>query len=415
MATPRALSTSILHTSVRRSVLIGLLVYTLTLLAGTTAQSQTFSVVHSFARVPLGFAPFGGLIQDARGNLYGTTNNGGGSGVGSVYKLTPGQSNWIMTALVEFEHGSNGYSPAARLTLGPDGAYYGTTVYGGDPGSCGGCGTIFRLNPAGLGRTVLYRFSGPDGSWPIGALTFDSTGAMYGTTETGGDTGSGTVFKLVRNGNQWTYSVIYNFDGARGWEPVAGVIVDSAGNLYGTTVNGGAGNSFGIVFELSPSSGGWSYQVLHTFSGSTDGAWPYGSLIMDAAGNLYGTTSGGGTGYGGTVFELSPSGNNWNYRTICDLATAGEGGEGPWDNVLMDEAGNLYGTTHGDGAYGQGSVFKLTPMNGEWVFTSLHDFNSSSDGANPVGDLMMDAHGNIFGTAWSGGPYGGGTVWEITP
>jgi uncharacterized repeat protein (TIGR03803 family) len=267
MTSPIEFSTSVLRTSLRKTALIGLLIYTLTLLAGTTTQAQTFEVIHSFARVPLGFSPYGGLVQDARGNLYGTTNNGGGDGVGSVYRLTHGQSGWIMTALVEFKHGGNGYSPAARLTLGPDGAFYGTTAYGGSQACGNGCGTIFRLNPTGLDRTVIYRFSDPpDGYLPLGALSFDSAGNMYGTTEAGGVGGNGTVFKLLRNGNQWTHSVIYNFDGADGWEPVAGVNVDSAGNLYGTTVAGGD-SDFGVVYELSPSSGGWSYRVLHSFSG----------------------------------------------------------------------------------------------------------------------------------------------------
>jgi uncharacterized repeat protein (TIGR03803 family) len=420
MTSPIAISSSALRTSLRKTAVTGLLVYTLTVLAGTTTQAQTFEVIHSFARVPLGFAPHGGLVQDARGDLYGTTNNGGGSGSGSVYKLTDGQSGWIMTALVVFEHDGNGYSPEARLTLGPDGAFYGTTMFGGYPGGCGGsgCGTIFRLNPAGLGRTVLYRFSDQHESyWPYGALSFDSAGNMYGTTGVGGTVGNGTVFKLVRSGNQWNYSVIYNFeDASKGWAPEAGVIVDSAGNLYGTTVNGGGTSSYGVVYELSPSAGGWSSRVLHSFSaGYNDGGWPEASLIMDAAGNLYGTTSGGGTGYGGTVFELSPSGNNWNYRTICNLATAGDGTGGPWDGVLMDAAGNLYGTTYDEGAYGQGSVFKVVQSNGDWSCYTIHDFNSPNDGANPIGDLMLDAHGNVFGTAWTGGPYGGGTAWEVTP
>jgi uncharacterized repeat protein (TIGR03803 family) len=414
MTSPVAFSTSVLRTSLRKTVLTGLLVYALTLLAGT-AQAQTFEVIHSFARVPLGFAPYGGLVQDARGDLYGTTNNGGGNGVGSVYKLTHGQSGWIMTALVEFRHNDgNGYSPAARLTLGPDGAFYGTTAFGGSQACGNGCGTIFRLNPTGLGRTVIYRFSGSDGSWPLGALSFDSAGNMYGTTETGGVGGNGTVFKLVRNGSQWTYSVIYNFDGADGWEPVAGVNVDSAGNLYGTTVAGGD-SDFGVVYELSPSSGGWSYRVLHSFSGDyDDGGWSYAGLIMDAAGNLYGAAMGGGTGNSGTVFELSPSGNNWNYRTICNLTGPGNL-PGPRGSLVMDAAGNLYGATYNDGAYGQGSVFKVVQSNGDWACFPIHDFNSPNDGANPIGDLMKDSHGNIIGTAWSGGPYGGGTVWEIIP
>lgn len=415
MISPIEFSTSVLRGSFRKTALTGLLIYMLTLLAGTTTQAQTFEVIHSFAELNLGFSPHGGLVQDARGNLYGTTNNGTEYGTGSVYELTHGQSSWIMNALVEFRRDGNGYSPAARLTLGPDGAFYGTTAYGGSQACGNGCGTIFRLNRASSGLTVIYRFSGQsDGSTPLGALSFDGAGNMYGTTQTGGVGGNGTVFKLIRNGNQWTHSVIYNFDGAEGWEPVAGVTVDSAGNLYGTTLAGGD-SGFGVVYELSPSSGGWSYRVLHSFSGGYgDGGWPEAGLIMDAAGNLYGAAKGGGTGYSGTVFELSPSGENWSYRTICNLTGPGNL-PGPRGSVVMDAAGNLYGATANDGAYGQGSVFKVVQSNGDWECYTIHDFNSADDGAVPIGDLMLDAHGNVFGTASLGGTYGGGTAWEVIP
>ena len=418
MSYPKPLFTSMLCRNVHALAWTTLLVCALTLIVEPTAQAQSLTVLHSFAHDRLGYEPYAGLIQDARGNLYGTTDNGGDGGVGSVYRVTRGQSDWVVTALAEFNHDGNGYGPQARLTVGPDGAYYGTTVYGGYPGGCGGmgCGTIFRFNLSNFSRTVIYRFSDSDGRWPYSEVTFDSAGNMFGTAVMGGAYGGGTVFKLVRNGNQWTHSDIYNFTGAAdGFEPVGGLIIDSAGNLYGTTVGGGT-CSCGVVFEVSPLEGGWSYQVLHNFDPQTDGGWPEASLIMDAAGNLYGTTSWGGPGVGGTVFELSPSGNIWNFSMIygfdnCDCPPF----EGPRGSVLMDVAGNLYGTTFGDGAYDQGSVFELTPTNDQWTFRSLHYFNSLQDGQNPVGTLLMDANGNLFGTTWFGGQYGVGTVWEITP
>jgi uncharacterized repeat protein (TIGR03803 family) len=418
MSYPKPLFTSMLRGNLHTLAWATLLVCVLTLIVEPTAQAQSLTVLHSFAHDRFGYEPYAGLIQDARGNLYGTTDDGGDGRVGSVYRVTQGQSGWVVTALAEFKHnGGNGYGPQARLTVGPDGAYYGTTVYGGYPGGCGGagCGTIFRLTLANS-WTVIYRFSDSDGRWPYSEVTFDSAGNMFGTAVQGGAYGGGTVFKLVRNGNQWTHSDIYNFTGgADGFEPVGGLIIDSAGNLYGTTEGGGT-CSCGVVFELSPLEGGWSYQVLHNFDPHTDGGWPLASLIMDAAGNLYGTTSDGGPGVGGTVFKLSPSGNIWNFSMIYGFD---EGGgplyQGPVGSVLMDVAGNLYGTTFGDGAYAQGSVFELMPTNGQWTFRSLHYFNSLQDGQYPVGNLLMDANGNLFGTTWLGGQYGAGTVWEIMP
>jgi uncharacterized repeat protein (TIGR03803 family) len=170
-----------------------------------------------------------------------------------------------------------------------------------------------------------------------------------------------------------------------------------------------------VVFELSPSAGGWTYRVLHTFTGAIDGEWPQTTFITDAAGNLYGTKSGGGPGGGGgTVFELSPSGGNWDFSTLYSLPTL-RGGDGPRGKLLMDAAGNLYGTSLTGGAYWQGLVFKLTPTNGGWQFTSLHDFQYPQEGMWPAGDLFLDASGNLFGTAAQGGDSGNGTVWEITP
>jgi uncharacterized repeat protein (TIGR03803 family) len=420
MSYPKPRFTSMLRRNVHTLAWATLLVCVLRLIVEPTAQAQSFSVLHSFAPNRLGYGPYAGLIQDARGGLYGTTNNGDApdGGVGSVYKLTHAQSGWTLTALVEFNHDGNGYGPQARLTLGPDGAMYGTTVYGGYPGGCGGqgCGTIFRLSLANFSRTVIYRFSDSDGYWPLSEVTFDSAGNLFGTAVMGGAYGGGTVFELVRNGNQWTHSDIYTFTGASdGGEPVGGLIIDSGGNLYGTTVSGGT-CACGVVFELSPLEGGWSEQVLHNFDSRTEGGWPEASLIMDAAGNLYGTASAGGSTNGGTVFELSPSGNTWNFTLIYALVETGyPGGGGPRGSVLMDAAGKLYGTTYADGAYVQGSVFELTPTNGQWAFISLHDFDSLQDGEYPVGNLLMDANGNLFGTTLFGGQYGVGTVWEITP
>lgn len=418
MANAKLLSTSILRGSPRQLVCITMLVYGFTLIAGPTAQAQTFTVLHSFTRLPTGFAPYAGLVTGATGSLYGTTNDNFNGG--SAYRVTHGQSGWVVSTLTEFHHDGNGYAPHSRLTLGPDGALYGTAEYGGTPGGCGGsgCGAIFRLNPsAAYSRTTIYRFSGPDGYWPFGELTFDRAGNIFGTTTNGGPLSGGTVFELVRNGSQWTQSVIYSFDGVSGGnQPWAGVIFDPAGNLYGTTNTGGSDCLCGVVYELSPSAGGWSYRELHEFHGSADGAWPEYSLIVDAAGNLYGTTSDRGPiGGSGTVFELSPSGDNWNLSTIYGFSGGDGSYPGPDGGVIMDASGNLYGTTYAEGFYGLGSVFKLTPTGSGWVYDPLYDFQPYQGGQYPIGNLLLDANGNLFGTASQGGDYGGGTVWEITP
>ncbi len=190
--------------------------------------------------------------------------------------------------------------------------------------------------------------------------------------------------------------------------PYGGVILDSAGNLYGTTVIGGVDNG-GVLFQLSQSGSGWTETVLHSFGGLNDGDGPVGGLIMDRQGNLYGTTA-SGPGYQnvGTVYELQPSGGSWTYSI---LPTSLSGFGGPEDALTMDAAGNLYATSYGGGSSTYGNVFRLTPSGGSWTYTNLHDFNGH-DGADPYGSVVLDAHGNVYGTTSS---FGYGEIWEITP
>jgi uncharacterized repeat protein (TIGR03803 family) len=400
----------------------------LLLLAGSTAvpaQSQTFTVLHEFTGGPDGYQPQDGLTSDAQGNLYGTTEQGGigyyAYGVG--FKLSKVHSNWVVSTLAEFGHDEDGYYPYAGVTFGPDVAIYGTTGSGGVGCGENGCGTLFRLTPPTnvprsiynpYSRTVIYRFSGPDGQTPLGRLIFDRAGNMYGTTSNGGPRGAGTIFQLTRNGSQWTMTVLYGFgDGFDGGQPWGELVMDAAGNLYGTNAQGGGLCYCGVVFELSPSAGGWNYQVLHTFVPAFDGGWPRAGLTMDAAGSLYGTTSTYGPNGGGTVFELSPTSGGWNFNII--YALSGGSGDGPAGALLIDSAGNLYGTTQLNGAYNEGSVFKLTPQSGAWAYTALHDFDVGDGGSEPKGNLLMDSSGNLYGMTSYGGRHGGGTVWEITP
>jgi len=359
--------------------------------------------------------------MDRLGNLYGTTS-AGGSGYGTVFELKRSGSGWTLTTIYTFTGGSDGADPLARVVIGPDGALYGTTFGGG--GGCGnnGCGTVFRLgcNTAICywKETVLHRFTGGiDGAQPLGDLVFDRAGNIYGTTKTGGLTnqcsglGCGTVFQLSHSNAIWTLNGLHQFGGGSdGTYPNGGVLFDASGNLYGTTLAGGS-DSFGTVFQLTPSGSGWTENILYNFQNQLDGDGPDAGLVLDGAGNLYGTTNMGGTGHGGTVFELTPSNGNWTFAVLCDLA----GTQGSMSNLYLDAAGNVYGTTVQDGAYLLGSGFKLTPSQGSWTYTSLHDFTGGDDGELPASSLVFDSSGNIYGTASYGGANGYGVVLEITP
>jgi len=391
-------------------------------------QAQTYKIIHDFAGTASdGAGPQAGVTIDAGGNFYGTA--------GVIYKLTNKNGNWIFSPLYEFKGGVDGSYPFAKLVIGPDGTFYGTTNdnYGQDCQTLNCFGTVFNLSPPPTvpktaltpwEETSLYHFHWfPDGAWPeVGPLVFDASGAIYGTTGSGGSHnciyGCGTVYKLAPSGQGYTESVIYTFTGqADGAFPYGSVAFDQAGNLYTTASSQGTNNG-GAIIELTPSTGGWTETTIHEFAPHTDGGAPIGGLILDKSGNLYGTTSAIGPYGGGTVFKLTPSGGSWDFKVLWAFG-GGPGNSGPWGNLLLDAAGNLYGTTNNDGFYGVGSAFKLTPSGNRWTYTTLHDFckdfPTCSDGAQPFSDLVMDADGNLYGTASIGGEYGYGVVFEITP
>lgn len=279
--------------------------------------------------------------------------------------------------------------------------------------------------------TVLHDFGGPggsDGALPsYSVLVFDQAGNIYGTTAWGGGggcggNGCGTVFKLSPTlRGQWSESILYTFTGGSdGSSPEGGVILDSAGNLYGTSAGGGTYNC-GTVFKLTPSGSGWVETTLHLFLGDGvgDGCVPASGLTFDASGSLYGATYRGGVLGGddgaGTVFELVPQPDgSWTEKVLWAF-TNGFANGGPLGRVTMDAAGNLYGSTNGGGTFGLGAVFRLTPSSGGWIYTSLHDFSGQDDGEFPVGNVLLDSNGDLYGTAVNGGLLGQGTVWEITP
>jgi uncharacterized repeat protein (TIGR03803 family) len=371
--------------------------------------------------------PYAGLIFDNAGNLYGTAELGGTNNQGTVFELTPNANGvWTQTVLYNFTGNADGGQPYGGLLFDSAGNLYGTTNFGGSTNCSQGCGTVFKLAPnsGGWKESVLYSFTGgSDGREPFARLLFDSRNNLYGTTLLGGNIGSvcsagcGTVFKLTPTSGGWTESVLYAFQGgADGASPYDGLTFDTAGNLYGTASAGGAAAS-GVVFKLTPGSSGWSENVIHTFGGGGDGKYPYGDLIFDTSGNLYGTAyQGGGHGYG-MVFELRPnSKGRWPEKVLHSFANTPAGN--PVAGLVMDSAHNLYGTTilgetESSCNGGCGTLFKLSSSAGAWSYKVIHRFGQGTDGYHPSGDLILDASGNIYGTTQAGGSSGSGTVFQI--
>jgi uncharacterized repeat protein (TIGR03803 family) len=394
------------------------------ILAGAPLRAQTYTVIHDFQDGLDGAKPNAGLTVDVAGNLYGTTP-GDNLCCGTVFKLNNTRDGWVVIPLYRFRGGNDGNSPGARVVFGPDGALYGTTEYGGGPGSPG---TIFKLWPAPhtsrsaysqWAETIVYRFTGgSDGASPwLTDLIFDVAGNIYGTSN-GGPYGAGAVFELTPTQQGWRETTLYDFTGqADGMYPVGTLIFDGSGNLYGTAGMGGGywhcfvGNTCGTVYELLPSVNGWTLTVLHAFRGGVDGGNPIGGLTVGSDGYMYGNTAWGGAQGGGTVFAL---GRPW----LDPYPLTGDSRDnytGPYASLTMDAAGNFYGTTFGDGAYNKGSVFKISAMNGYWSYQLLHDFLGGPDGAYPYGGVTLAPNGHLYGTASSGGSHNEGVVWEIVP
>ena len=434
-------------------------------LFATSLWASDETVLHSFGRgtdginAPNNWISQGSLIMDAAGNLYGTTTYGGihscydynrDTGCGTVFELSPNQDgSWTEKVLHSFGNGTDGVYPYGGLIFDAAGNLYGTTSQGGIHSNCyqgSTCGTVFELSPNGDGtwkEKVLHNFgNGTDGCVPYAGLIFDTAGNLYGTTSQGGihischNSGiyGGTVFELSpREGGGWTERLLHSFGAyRRSRYPTAALVFDAAGNLYGTADGGDTG--YGTVFELTPNQeGGWTELVRHNFGrGGADGYGPLGNLIIDAAGNFYGTTFGGGIHGGGTVFELSPTGGNGLWReTVLHSFGNGTDGYGPFAGLIFDAAGNLYGTTESGGIHqtcpslppnGCGTMFELSPrQDGGWTETVLHSFDGT-DGAGPAAGLIFDAAGNLYSTTANGGihqcsnnwgTFGCGTVFEI--
>lgn len=387
-------------------------------IATAPATAQTYAVIYNFS-VQQSEQPAAGLAIDSSGALYGTTTytNAGGRD-GEAFKMRRHGSSWTFSPFFNFPILGN-IDPRSPLLIGPDGTVYGTLYYNY---GCDFCGAVFHLYPPQtVPRTALQLWNGEslhnftggsDGGNPSGALLMDQAGALYGTTENGGEAGLGTIYQVVHSNGTWDQTVIFSPPNETyGVVPLNGVVADSAGNLYGAFQRGGPSGP-GAIYELSPSGSGWTEQTVYGFTAGSDGAQP-SSVILDGSGNLYGATSGGGAGNGGTIFKLTHGSGGWALTTLYNIS--GTAPCGVIGRLTLDSAGNLYGTTYCDGAYGYGSIFELSPSGANYVYTDLHDFTNGNDGGYPNGGLVLDAQGNLYGTTFGGGSGGGGVVFELTP
>jgi uncharacterized repeat protein (TIGR03803 family) len=368
------------------------------------AQSPgTFTLLHSFKGSPdSGANPYAGLVRDTEGNFYSTTYRGGTSNFGTVFKL---DSAGAETDLYSFSGGKDGGYPYSGLVRDAAGDLYGTTNYGGSSRE----GTVFKVDTS-RGETVLYSFGScdTDGCAPWGGVVLDQAGNLYGTTIEGdGADGRGTVFKLDAGGSETLLHKFVGYPSDGAYPFYTNVLMDAKGNLYGITEQGGASNE-GMVYKLSATG---KLTVLHNFTGGKkDGCYPNGTPAMDKNGNLYGTTEQCGSSRRGIVWKVSPKGAE---TVLHNFAGATKDGAGPRAGVIMDTKGNLYGNTYGGGASGLGTVYEL---NETGKLTLLHSFAGyPSDGSNPIGGLIRDTKGDLYGTTLRGGGVGYGTVWSLTP
>lgn len=344
-----------------------------------------------------------------------------------VIALALASNSWAVTVggrVVYSFNGTSGATPTGALAFDAHGNVYGTTALGGIGSGCetAGCGTVYELSPLGnsFTETTLYTFeNGADGGGPQGGVILDRAGNLYGTTlYAGGGNGCGTVFQLVNSNGVWSKNVLHAFNSSSGdgCFPYSGLTFDSTGNLYGTTASGGTYDT-GAVFQLTPNQdGSWNYSVIYNFQagGSGDGANPHGTLILDGAGNIYGTTLNGGFYNAGTVFKLTPGGaGGWTESVINTFS--GADGAGPLSGVIFDSKGNLYGATFSGGSIGAGVIFELTPSGGNWAEQVIYSFTLIANGANPsAGSLLMDSSGNLYGETYNGG-FGLGVLFQLVP
>jgi uncharacterized repeat protein (TIGR03803 family) len=357
------------------------------------------------------------LIGDSTGALYGTTYLGGDTrcdkGCGTIFKLTPSGSRYTESILYAFHGTPDGFNPAAGLIADSSGSFYGTTQNGG----ANGWGSVFKLTPTkhGYVESVVYSFQGdPNGSTPFSSLVEDRTGALYGTAFDYGPVIFGTVFKLTPHDDGYDYSILHSFNGGDGAYPYASLISDTSGALYGTAESGGAGGiGNGTVFKLTPNGNSYDFSVLYTFTGGSDGATPEAAVLLDSRGALYGTTLNGGTFGKGTVFKLTPADGVYSESVLHSFAGGADG-----HHPVAPLVGTLYGTTQGLTQQRDprlGTVFKLAPNGSGYDYSVLHVFTGGTDGSTLDSSLIEDGRGRLYGTTFEGGTTGLGTVFRLSP
>jgi uncharacterized repeat protein (TIGR03803 family) len=413
---------TILVPTLRSAACFSILMLAVFFLGSTELHAQTGHILHSFTGSPGdGSGPQGLVVVDQAGNVYGSrpfgANHGGIcaalGGCGMVFREVNRNGAFVYNPLYLF-HGSDGAQPFAGVAIGPNGVVYGTTLFGGGMG-CGGngCGVIFKLTPpltfcrmvfCSWDETVIYSPRGSsDPSGFFSTVLVDNAGNLYGVSFSGGSFENGTVYKLSPSGGgNYTETTLYSFTGGDdGGEPMGDIAMDAAGNIYGTAAYGGA-DGFGTVFKLVRSAGGYTFQLLYTFTGGPDGAIPQGNVVLDSAGNLYGAS-----GDGGGIFQITPSGT----YTLID--TQAQSLQAP---ISIDATGNLYGTTYGGGQRGDGSMFKDTYTGGSWTHNVIFSFDGANGGL-PLSDVGFDASRNMYVTSTAGGQggQGQGTLVQVTP
>jgi uncharacterized repeat protein (TIGR03803 family) len=390
----------------------------------STAAAQTVKTLLAFS----GTESEGNLIFDSAGNLYGTTGDQYDPSLITVFQLSPNSDGtWIENVLWSSTGGSDPLNIRAGVIFDASGNLYGTSQYGG----ASNCGTVFKLTHNSDGswsENNLHDFDCSDGNWAIGGVTFDQAGNLYGTTTFGGASNAGVVFQLTPNGDStWTCHLLHTFTtGSDGGYPGHGSLVfDSKGNFYGTAAGGAQGPcdllyaGCGTVFKMSPKGNGtWSFNVIYSFTGGGDGGAPVFGITFDKAGNLYSTTYLAGKYGDGVVFELLPHANGTYSERVLHAFRGGDG-MNPFGGVIFDSKGNLFGSTWEGGANqcfnsdGCGVVYELSPSSdGSYTDKSLVHFHGTpNDG--PYNNFVIDSLGNLYGVATGYNTYASGTVYEV--
>ena len=366
--------------------------------------AQTFTTIHNFVGTD-GANPYAALIQATNGDGYGTTENGGANGSGTVFKITPGGTLLTLYNFCSHSLCTDGAYPLAGLVQATNGYFYGTTAEGG----ASGLGTVFQVTASAL--TTLHSFSGTDGQTPWAGLAQGSDGNLYGTTVNGGIDNGGTVFKITPSG---ALTTLYKFceqvvsgTCTDGQHPEAGLLQAANGEFYGTTAAGGANNE-GTVFEIATSG---TLTTLYSFcaqSGCTDGKSPAAGLVQDTNGDFYGTTASGGANGSGTVFYITPGGALTTIHSFC-AQTGCSDGASPDATLIQATNGNFYGTTSAGGTNAAGIIFEVTPSG---TFTRLHSF--AGPNAIHQGGVVEATNGDFYGASWDGGTDGYGTVYNLS-